>query len=80
MFGTVKRLFLTARVEERNGGDSFSFVCKSRDGSMAGCLSWTREAGIEATKRWQIKLMKDIQMLRNQWTDVLGLERRTDVF
>jgi len=47
---------------------------------MAGCLSWTREAGIEATKRWQIKLMKDIQMLRNQWTDVLGLERRTDVF
>ena len=64
-----------AREEERNGGDSFSF-----DGSISGCLSSTREAGIEVTKRWQIELMKDIQMFWNQLTDVLGLERSSDVF
>ena len=28
---------------------------------MAGCLSWTRKAGIEVTKRWQITLTKDFQ-------------------
>ena len=69
-----------ARVEERNGGDSFSFDCKHKDGSISGCLSWTREAGIEVTQRWQIELMKDIQMFRNQLTVVSGSERSSDVF
>ena len=42
-------------------GDTFSFVCKNRDGSMSGCLSWTREAQIEVTNSEVVaELIKDI--------------------
>ena len=55
-----------ARVEERNERDSFSFEFKNREGSTASCLSWTREASYRSNK----EVMKDIQMFRNQLTDV----------
>ena len=40
-------------------------IVKIEMGRLPGCLSWTIGAGIEVTERWQIELMKGIQMFRN---------------